>query len=153
MDPVSLIVAALAASASAALKDTAGEAVKDAYAGLKSLLKRKLGDKQAAQVAIDKHEEAPEVWEKPLESEIRESRVADDEEVVKAAQRVMKLTDPEGSQASKFNVVIFGCQCASNRSSFWRRLTFSCMAPPGVVADVADTTVMLTSPIVLHYLS
>jgi hypothetical protein len=107
MDPVSLIVAALAAGASAALKDTTGEAVKGAYAGLKSLLKRKLGDKQAAQVAIDK-QEAPEVWEKPLESEIRESGVADDEEVVKAAQRVMKLTDPEGSQDSKFNVVISG---------------------------------------------
>jgi hypothetical protein len=102
VDPVSLIVAALAAGASAALKDTAGEAVKDAYAGLKSLLKRKLGDKQAAQVAIEKHEEAPEVSEKPLEAEMRESGVADDEEVVKAAQRVMKLTDPECSQAGKY---------------------------------------------------
>src|SRR6187551_3535730 len=108
MDPVSLIVAALAAGASTALKDTAGEAVKDAYNGLKSLLKRKLGDKQAAQVAIDKHEEAPEVWEKPLEAEIKESGVADDEEVVKAAQEVMKLADPQGSQAGKYNVVIHG---------------------------------------------
>ena len=38
MDPVSLIVTALATGAAAALKDTAGEAVKDAYSGLKSLL-------------------------------------------------------------------------------------------------------------------
>ena len=55
MDPVSLIVAALAAGASAALKDTATEAIKDAYNGLKSLLKRKLGNEPAAQVAIDEH--------------------------------------------------------------------------------------------------
>ena len=108
MDPVSLIVAALAAGASAALKDTAGEAVKDAYNGLKSLLKRKLGDKQAAQVAVDKHEEAPDVWQAPLEAELQDSGVADDEEVVKAAQEVMKLTDPEGTQAGKYNVVISG---------------------------------------------
>ena len=113
MDPVSLIVAALAAGASAALKDTAGEAVKDAYAGLKSLLKRKLGDKQAAQIAIDKHEEAPEVWEKPLEAELKESGVADDEEIVAAAQQMMKLTDPEGSQSGKYNVVISGGQGAT----------------------------------------
>ena len=43
MDPISLIVAALAAGASAAVKDTAGQAVKDAYSGLKALVKRKLG--------------------------------------------------------------------------------------------------------------
>ena len=108
MDPVSLIVAALAAGASTALKDTAGEAVKDAYNGLKSLLKRKLGDKQAAQVAVDKHEEAPEVWEKPLEDELKKSGVADDEEVVKSAQQLMALVDPAGAQSGKYNVTISG---------------------------------------------
>ena len=108
MDPISLIVAALAAGASTALKDTAGEAVKDAYNGLKSLLKKKLGDKQAAQVAVEKHEEAPEVWEKPLEDELKKSGVAEDEELVKAAQSVMQLADPAGAQAGKYNVVIHG---------------------------------------------
>lgn len=108
MDPVSLIVAALAAGASTALKDTAGEAVKDAYNGLKSLLKRKLGDTPAAQEAIDKHAEEPEVWEKPLESELGKSGVAEDEEIVAAAQEVMKLADPEGAQAGKYNVTVSG---------------------------------------------
>lgn len=108
MDPVSLIVAALAAGASAALKDTAAEAVKDAYNGLKSLLKRKLGDKPAAQVVIDKHEESPDVWEKPLEDEIKQSGIADDEEVVKAAQKLMELVDPDGARAGKYNVNISG---------------------------------------------
>ena len=59
MDPVSLLVAALAAGASAALQDTVSQAVKDAYGqGLKSLLKRKLGgDKPLAQAVIERHEE------------------------------------------------------------------------------------------------
>lgn len=38
VDPVSLIVAALAAGAAAGLKDSAAEAVKDAYAGIKTLI-------------------------------------------------------------------------------------------------------------------
>jgi len=108
MDPVSLIVAALAAGASTALKDAAGDAVKDAYDGLKSLLKRKLGKNPAAEIAIDKHEESPEVWEKPLEAEIKEAGVADDEEVVRSAQDLMRLVDPAGAQAGKYNVTISG---------------------------------------------
>jgi hypothetical protein len=39
MDPVSAIVAALAAGASLALKETAASAVKDAYNGIKTLIK------------------------------------------------------------------------------------------------------------------
>jgi hypothetical protein len=108
VDPVSLIIAALAAGASTALRDTAAEAVKDAYNGLKSLLKRKLGDKPAAQVVIDKHEESPDVWEKPLEEEIKLSGVGDDEEVVRAAQKLMELVDPDGARAGKYNVNISG---------------------------------------------
>ena len=41
MDPVTLIVTALAAGAVFGLKDTASAAVKDAYAGLKALVKRR----------------------------------------------------------------------------------------------------------------
>jgi hypothetical protein len=108
MDPVSLIVAALAAGASAALKDTATEAIKDAYNGLKSLLKRKLGNEPAAQVAIDEHEKAPGVWEKPLESELGKSGVADNEEVVRSAQELLALVDPVGAQRGKYNVTVSG---------------------------------------------
>jgi hypothetical protein len=108
MDPVALIVAALAAGASAALKDTATEAIKDAYNGLKSLLKRKLGNEPAAQVAIDEHEKAPEVWEKPLESELGKSGVADNEEVVRSAQELLALIDPVGAQGGKYNVTVSG---------------------------------------------
>jgi hypothetical protein len=39
MDPISLILAALGAGALAAAKDTAGTAVKDAYQGLKTLIR------------------------------------------------------------------------------------------------------------------
>jgi hypothetical protein len=41
MDPVTLIVAALAAGAAAGLKPTAEQAVKDAYAGVKAFILNK----------------------------------------------------------------------------------------------------------------
>jgi len=105
---VSLIIAALAAGATGALKDTAGEAVKDAYAGLKSLLKRKLAGRQFAQDVIDRHETAPADWEKPLRSELAEAGVADDEEVVKEAQKLLAQVDPAGAARGKYNVTISG---------------------------------------------
>lgn len=41
MDPLSIIVMALAAGAAAGLKPTAEQAIKDAYAGIKALIQRK----------------------------------------------------------------------------------------------------------------
>jgi hypothetical protein len=108
MDPVSLIVAALATGASAALKDTAGQAVKDAYGGLKSLLKRKVADEPLAPEVIDKHAAEPEVWEKPLQAELARSGAADDEEIVRSAQQLLALVDPVGAQAGKYDVTISG---------------------------------------------
>jgi hypothetical protein len=108
MDPVSLIVAALAAGASAALKDTAGQAVKDAYGGLKALLRRKLGDAPLTQQVIEKHAAAPDVWEKPLQEELASTDVAEDEDVIRAAQALLARVDPEGARGGKYNVTITG---------------------------------------------
>ena len=43
MDPITLIVTALAAGAALGITDTASSAIKDAYAGLKALVKKRLG--------------------------------------------------------------------------------------------------------------
>jgi hypothetical protein len=46
MDPVTLILTALVAGAAASVKDTANQAVKDAYNGLQDLIKRKFAVSQ-----------------------------------------------------------------------------------------------------------
>jgi CHAT domain len=58
VDAISLIVAALGAGALAATKDTAGTAVKDAYQGLKTLIKKKFAEqgKEDDSNIVDKHE-------------------------------------------------------------------------------------------------
>ena len=43
MDPITLIVAALAAGAAVGLKDTTSSAVRDAYAGLKAMVTKRWG--------------------------------------------------------------------------------------------------------------
>ena len=57
MDPISLIIAALAAGAIAGVKDTAGQAVKDAYAGLKALVHRRFAGNRDAEAALDQSEQ------------------------------------------------------------------------------------------------
>lgn len=55
MDPITMIVSAIALGAAAGLKPTAEQAVKDAYAGLKALIQLKY-----ANVSLAPLEEAPE---------------------------------------------------------------------------------------------
>ncbi|MEK8106598.1 hypothetical protein NKG94_17570 [Micromonospora sp. M12] len=59
-----VITAALAAGAGAGLKDTASAAVRDAYAGLKALLKQRFGGREGEAVqALEADETEPGVWQ------------------------------------------------------------------------------------------
>ena len=60
MDPVSLVVAALVAGASTGVGETAAQAVKDAYAGLKGLIKRRFAGNAKAEETLADHETDPE---------------------------------------------------------------------------------------------
>jgi hypothetical protein len=52
MDPITLIVTALAAGAALGVKDAASSAVKDAYAGLKALVGKRLAGRPDAEVVL-----------------------------------------------------------------------------------------------------
>lgn len=106
MEPITLIVTALVAGATAAINDSAADAVRGAYASLKSLVKRKVGD----EVLVDRHEQKPDVWEKPLAERLSEARAAEDPAIVEAARRLLTLVDPQGAQVGKYNVHISGGQ-------------------------------------------
>ena len=70
MDPVTLIVTALAAGAGVGMKDTASAAVTDAYTGLKALVKRRFAGHPDSELVLTRHEEAPQAWEGPLAAEL-----------------------------------------------------------------------------------
>lgn len=97
MDPVTLLVSTLALGATAALRETAGDAVKDAYAGLKSLIVKKFG----SQPALDALEHKPESVKKREAAEEDLVEAAADKDVVQAADKlakVIKRDDPKVSE-------------------------------------------------------
>ena len=103
MSAVEVITAALAAGAGAGFKDAASTAVRDAYAGLKDLLKRRLGtyDEQAVQ-ALDADETEPEMWQARIGDALTASGAADDEKVLATARQLLGLADP--GKAKTFNI-------------------------------------------------
>jgi hypothetical protein len=102
MEPISLILAALVAGATAAAKDTAGKAVKDAYEGLKGLLKSKFADNEAAKVVLDEHEKDPETYEAALKKKLSETGTDKEDAILKAAQDLLKQAKSEESIAAKY---------------------------------------------------
>jgi hypothetical protein len=102
MDPVTLVESALATGALSGLKDTASQAVKDAYAALKAKVKDRFTGNQKAELVLAEHAAAPQTWGPPLVAELTTIDV--DQDLVAAAQALMTLVDPVGSQRGKYDV-------------------------------------------------
>lgn len=115
MDPVTLIVAALVAGAAAGLKDTASSAIKDAYNGLKGLVRGRLAGRPDGELVLARHEQDPQVWDKPLTQELTGAGAGDDPALVTAAQALMQLVDAAGSAAGRYQVVASGHSVAAGR--------------------------------------
>jgi len=110
MDPITLIVTALAAGAALGVQDTVSGAVKDAYASLRALVVKRFGGRAAAERVLAQHEDAPQAWREPLAKELVEAGAGRDRALVAAAQAVMSLVDAAGSRAGKYTVDVRGAQ-------------------------------------------
>ena len=106
MDPVTLIVTALAAGAASALQDGASSAVKDAYARLKALAKKRFASNPKGEMVLAEYQASPETWEGLLAAELSEAGSDGDANLVAAAQALMNLVDEAGSQAGKYDVTV-----------------------------------------------
>jgi RIP homotypic interaction motif len=110
MDPVTLIVTALAAGASAgvidALKDNAKDAARAAYARLRGLVRKRAAGNPGAELALTEHEADPENWAAPLGAKLAQAGAGDDAELVAAAQALMDIIDQAGAKSGKYNVTI-----------------------------------------------
>lgn len=110
MDPITLIVTALAVGAASGVKDTASSAVRDAYASLKAMVRKRFAGRQAGELVLAEHENAPETWREPLAAQLGEVGAGRDAELVAAAQELMRLVDEAGSRAGKYTVDVRGAQ-------------------------------------------
>ena len=110
MEPITLILGALAAGALAGVKDSATGAVKDAYAGLKRLVATHFAGKPAAELALAEHAADPDTWQAPLAKALAETGTDADPAVIEAARRLMELLDQAGARAGKYQVDLRGAQ-------------------------------------------
>lgn len=99
MEPISMIIAALGAGAIAAAKDTAGTAVKDAYLGLKTLIKKKFEGDVLGQAMVDAKPEEIKQAEGLLKDKITKTGADQDQEIIQMAQDLLeKLKEQPGGQ-------------------------------------------------------
>jgi hypothetical protein len=110
MDPITLIVTALAAGAALGAQDTVSAMVKDAYAGLKALVKRRLGGRPGAELVLARHEQAPETWQAPLMTELAETGADGDRDLIAAAQALLDLVGGAEGRTEKYTVDVRGAQ-------------------------------------------
>ena len=107
MEPLTMIVTALTTGATAALGSVAGEAVKDAYAGLKRLILDRYGKQGDVSDAVETVEaETDADWPKArLQEALAETEAPQDEEVLAAAQALLTAADPQGARAGRYTSI------------------------------------------------
>jgi hypothetical protein len=86
------------------MKETATQAVKDAYAGLKALVLRRVKDTPAGEIAVAEHAKDPPIWSAPLAKTLTDAGADRGLDLVTAAQRLLQLLDPDGSRAGTYTV-------------------------------------------------
>ena len=107
-DPITFILTALLAGASASVKDVTNQAIKDSYQGLKTLIQTKFAGKPDAEIALVQHEKKPDIWKAPLEECLKETGIDRDQDIIAAAQQLMKLVQTQQAAKGKYNVQITG---------------------------------------------
>ena len=110
MDPVTLIVSALAAGALKGVGETAGTAVKDAYNALRRLVSSRFAGNPAADMVLAEYDSDPGTYHESLVKHIRESGIAENRTVISAAQELMSLLDADGTRAGKYVVALHSAQ-------------------------------------------
>jgi hypothetical protein len=110
MDPITLIATALAAGAALGISDSAASAVKDAFTGLKTLVKKRLDGRPDGKLVLARHEESPGIWRAPLMAELDRAGASHDLDLVRAAEALMYLVDKAGARAGKYVVDVRGAQ-------------------------------------------
>lgn len=106
MDAVELIVTALTAGAAAGMKDSATAAVKDAYASLTAAVRGRLSRSAARAESgsvVDAYAADPDGHRAALVAALTEAGVDNDQELVAAAQHMLRQMDCPHVQAG--NVV------------------------------------------------
>jgi hypothetical protein len=86
LDPITLIVTALAQGAAKAATDV----VPDAYKGFRELLRKRFVGKPAAEMVLEEHASDPQTYEAPLRKQLEQAALAEDSEVLALALQLLE---------------------------------------------------------------
>lgn len=107
MDPIMMILAALAIGAAHGTEHVGSQAIKDGYSTLKGALSRKFaGDRQAEQELV-LYEERPSAPAIPLAEKLKARGANEDAEILNAAAAVLKAAEAAGI-GTKYNINVSG---------------------------------------------
>jgi hypothetical protein len=107
VDPVTLIVAALAAGSATGVTDSAKDAVTGLYGRLKSALVNRFGPDEAGKT-LERYAGNPGGYEVPVRDLIVESGADRDQTILDLAHELLASADPEGAQVGKYNIKVSG---------------------------------------------
>src|SRR5262245_51654992 len=110
MDPVTLIIGALAAGALEGVGEASRTAVMDAYTRLKALVSSHLGGSESVTTALAGFEADPDTYSSILTGQVEAHGLAQDPSVIAAAQQLMALVDADGSRSGKYVVDLDSAQ-------------------------------------------
>jgi hypothetical protein len=108
MDALTTILTALTAGAAASAKDTASMAVKDAYSGLKELIKDRFKGNSKAEFVLADYESDPETYEESLIKALSEAQIDQEQSIFRAAQQVLVSIPAQQKAEGKYNLQIAG---------------------------------------------
>jgi hypothetical protein len=115
MDPISIIVTALATGAAAGLKPTAEKVIQDAYAAIKALILRKYGEMS---VDILERDPASPAKRSVVKEELEKTDAGNDQEVLAQAKAVLDAVQKHAPEtAGKIGVELEEIRGASLRIS------------------------------------
>jgi hypothetical protein len=110
MEPIALILTALATGASAGVLDVLKDDVKDRakamYVRLHDLVRQRFRGNATAELVLSEHQADPETYSAPLAKKLTEAGASDDVELVAAARALMELIDQAGAKSGKYNVTV-----------------------------------------------
>lgn len=110
MEPVTLILTALAAGASAGALDTPKDDLKEkdkaAYAHLRGLASKRVSGRPHGEMALAQYESAPQKWQSLLSAELTAAGAARNANLGTAAKEVMQLLDQAGTKHGKYIVSV-----------------------------------------------
>ena len=105
MDPVTLIATALVAGAASGTTDAAANAVREISARLWNMVRRRIAGYPGARAVLDTNQAGTPDRVNLLKFALSEAGAGADVQLVKTAQDLMGLVDPEGARQGKYVVV------------------------------------------------